>query len=92
MGEERLLLNFYDDPSLVRDFMNTLADFWIELWGQALSEIRVDCVNFWEDMAYRRPLISPEMFREFMRLPTRRSPPSSGAWALRSSSSIQTGI
>jgi uroporphyrinogen decarboxylase len=67
MGEERLLLNFYDDPSLVRDFMNTLADFWIELWGQALSEIRVDCVNFWEDMAYRTgPLISPEMFREFM--------------------------
>jgi uroporphyrinogen decarboxylase len=67
MGEERLLLNFYDDPSLVRDFMNTLADFWIELWGQALSEIRVDCVNFWEDMAYRTgPLISPEMFKEFM--------------------------
>ena len=67
MGEEQLLLNFYDDPNLVRDFMNTLADFWIELWGQALSEIKVDCVNFWEDMAYRTgPLISPQMFREFM--------------------------
>ena len=67
MGEEHLLLNFYDDPQLVRDFMNYLADFWIELWGQALSEIKVDCVNFWEDMAYRSgPLISPQMFREFM--------------------------
>jgi hypothetical protein len=73
MGEERLLLNFYDDPSLVRDFMNTLADFWIELWGQALSEIRVDCVNFWEDMAYRSgPIISPEMFKEFMLPPYQR--------------------
>jgi uroporphyrinogen-III decarboxylase len=67
MGEEKLLFNFYDDPKLVRDFMNTLADLWIELWGEALSEIKVDCVNFWEDMAYRSgPLISPQMYREFM--------------------------
>ncbi|MGQ9648091.1 MAG: uroporphyrinogen decarboxylase family protein [Thermodesulfobacteriota bacterium] len=67
MGEENFLLSLYDDPPLVKEFMNTLADFWIELWGQALSEIKVDCVNFWEDMAYRTgPLISPEMFREFM--------------------------
>jgi len=73
MGEERLLLNFYDDPVLVRDFMNTLADFWIELWGQALSEITVDCVSFWEDMAYRSgPFISPQMFREFMLPPYKR--------------------
>ena len=67
MGEERMLYNFYDDPGLVRDFMNYLADFWIELWGQVISEINVDLANFWEDMAYRTgPLISPEMFREFM--------------------------
>jgi uroporphyrinogen decarboxylase len=73
MGEERLLLNFYDNPILVRDFMNYLADFWIELWGQALSEIGVDCVSFWEDMAYRSgPLISPQMFREFMLPPYKR--------------------
>jgi uroporphyrinogen decarboxylase len=73
MGEENLLLNFYDQPQFVRDFMNYLADFWIELWGQALAEIRVDCVNFWEDMAYRSgPLISPEMFREFMLPPYQR--------------------
>jgi uroporphyrinogen decarboxylase len=67
MGEERLLYNFYDDPALVRDMMNFLADFWIELWDQALSQISVDCVHFWEDMAYRSgPLISPAAFREFM--------------------------
>ena len=73
MGEERLLFNFYDDPQLVRDFMNTLAELWIRLWGEALSEIKVDCVNFWEDMAYRSgPLISPQMFREFMLPPYRK--------------------
>lgn len=67
MGEERLLLNFYDDPDLVKDMMGFLADFWIELWDQALSEVEVDCAHFWEDMAFRtRPLISPAMFREFM--------------------------
>jgi len=58
---------------LVKDFMNYLADFWIELWGQTLSEIKVDCVNFWEDMAYRSgPIISPEMFKEFMLPPYQR--------------------
>lgn len=67
MGEEKLLYNFYDDPQLVHDFMDTLADLWIRLWGDVLSEIKVDLVNFWEDMAYKTgPLISPAMFREFM--------------------------
>jgi uroporphyrinogen decarboxylase len=67
MGEEQLLLNFYDDPDLVRDIMNFLADFWIGLWDQALSQVKVDCANFWEDMAYRNgPLISPAMFKAFM--------------------------
>ena len=67
MGEERLLLGFYDDPHLIKDIMGFLADFWVELWDQALSVIEVDCAHFWEDMAYRTgPLISPAMFREFM--------------------------
>jgi uroporphyrinogen-III decarboxylase len=67
MGEERLLFNFYDDPALVRDMMNFLADFWIALYDQALSQVTVDCVHFWEDMAYKTgPLISPATFREFM--------------------------
>jgi len=67
VGEERLLYKFYDDPTLIRDMMNFLADFWIELWGQALSQVKVDCAHFWEDIAYRSgPLISPAMFREFM--------------------------
>ncbi len=67
MGEQRLLLSFYDDPPLVKDIMSFLADFWIELWDQALAEVQVDCAHFWEDMAYRTgPMISPATFREFM--------------------------
>ncbi len=67
MGEQRLLVNFYDDPQLVKDIMSFLADFWINLWNQVLDVITPDCANFWEDMAFRSgPLISPAMFREFM--------------------------
>jgi hypothetical protein len=67
LGEERLLLGFYDEPELIRDIMDFLADFWIELWDQVLSEVEVDCAYFWEDMAYRTgPLISPATFRSFM--------------------------
>jgi hypothetical protein len=67
MGEERLLYNFYDEPELVRDMMDFLADFWIALWDQALSRVTIDCAHFWEDMAYRTgPLISPATFRTFM--------------------------
>jgi uroporphyrinogen decarboxylase len=67
LGEERLLLGFYDDPGLIKEIMGFLADFWIELWDQALGEVQVDCAHFWEDMAYRTgPLISPATFREFM--------------------------
>ena len=67
MGEERLLLSFYDDPKLIKNIMGFLADFWIELWDQALAEVQVACAHFWEDMAYRNgSLISPATFREFM--------------------------
>lgn len=67
MGEIHLLTAFYDDPKLLADMMSFFTDFWIELWNQALSQIKVDCVHFWEDMAYRSgPMISPAMFRQFM--------------------------
>ncbi len=67
MGEENLLLNFYDNPALIKDMMNFFTDFWIELWGEALDQIDVDFVSFWEDMSYKNgPMISPAMFREFM--------------------------
>ncbi len=67
MGEERLLVNFYDNPDLISDMMSFLADFWIALWDRALSEIKVDCAHFWEDMAYHSgPFISPSMFKQFI--------------------------
>ena len=70
LGDVQALYAFYDQPEMVRDIVNYLADFWIAIFDPLLAEINVDCVLIWEDMAYRAgPLISPKMFREFLLAP-----------------------
>lgn len=67
VGEERLLYNLYDQPDLIKDILTFLTNFWIDLWEEALSQVEVDCAHFWEDIAYRSgPLISPQMFEEYI--------------------------
>jgi len=67
MGVEELLTKYYDDPEMMKDINNYLADFWIALFDGVLKDVQVDTVFIWEDMCYKGgPLISPEMFREFI--------------------------
>ena len=67
MGEVKLLTSYYDNPQLVKQIIDDLTDFWIQLWTPILSEIEIDWVQIWEDMCYKTgSLISPQMFREFM--------------------------
>lgn len=67
LGEEPVLYQFYDEPEFMHDMMDYLADFWVSLYDQVLSEIDADCILLWEDMCYKNgPLISPDMFREFI--------------------------
>ena len=67
MGAEQAMLTFYDDPGLVHEMMEFLADFTIEGERRCLREVEVDYFVFWDDMAFKTaPLISPSMFREFM--------------------------
>jgi uroporphyrinogen decarboxylase len=67
MGVEELLTKYYDDPEMMKDMNNYLADFWIALFDGVLREVDVDTVFIWEDMCYKGgPLISPAMFREFI--------------------------
>jgi len=67
MGVEELLVKYYDDPEMMKDMNLYLADFWMALFEGVLKEVEVDAVFIWEDMCYRGgPLISPEMFREFI--------------------------
>ena len=72
LGPENVLYTFYDDPELIKDMNNYLADFWIALYDQVLDQLDADCALIWEDMCYKSgPLISPAMVREFM-LPSYR--------------------
>ncbi len=67
LGEIEVLTKYYDDPELMKDMVNYLADFWIALFDGVLKEVDVDAVFLWEDMCYKAgPLISPDIFREFI--------------------------
>ncbi len=67
MGVENTCLCFHDDPQLMHDMMDFIADFVCRTIERALAEVEIDYASFWEDMAYNKTsLISPAMFREFM--------------------------
>ena len=66
IGMENISVMFYDDPDLIHDMMDYLADFFIKVLSKALKEVDIDFALFWEDMCYKSgPMISPQMFREF---------------------------
>jgi uroporphyrinogen decarboxylase len=67
MGDEHLLVTYYDDPALIHE----IQEHWVWLYRQIIDEVtahlQLDYVLLWEDMAYKTgPLISPALFREFM--------------------------
>ena len=67
MGEVDLFFAYYDQPVLLKEIINFLADFWIDLAIELLKHFEVDVVFFWEDMAGKNgSLINPSLFREFM--------------------------
>ena len=67
LGQEQVLMAFYDEPELVQDIIDHLVEFWVALYDQALDQVDVDVCFMWEDMCYRNgPLISPQFFRDFM--------------------------
>jgi len=67
MGLENCLLAFHDDPALIGEMMEFIAEFDIQLIRRALNEVSFDYAAFWEDMAFKTgPLVSPRHFKEFM--------------------------
>ena len=73
MGVQRLSVMLYDDPALVHEMMDYLADLFVKVLRRAVEEVDIDFAMFWEDMCYKSgPLISPAMFREFMLQPYKK--------------------
>lgn len=67
LGFERLVLMFYDDPSLLCEILDTLCDLWIAVFSQALQDAPIDFFFVWEDMCFKTgPLIGPDLFRRFL--------------------------
>jgi len=68
MGDAALLYAMYDTPELVHAIMDEYTDMVLTLWGRMVKDVDFDIIEFWEDMASKNGcLISPDMFREFMR-------------------------
>ena len=68
MGFENLCMNFYDEPELMEEVFEFITDFTINAMEKCVREVKPDIVELKEDMAYKHaPMISPEMFRKFMR-------------------------
>jgi len=67
LGLENLLYLFFDDPGLMDEILNTLCDLWIKMIEYLQQKIKLDYYFIWEDMCGKTgPLISPEMFKEFL--------------------------
>jgi uroporphyrinogen decarboxylase len=65
-GLEALIYMFFDDPKLVEDMMAQVLYLDLEVAKRVMKDMKIDCVRFWEDMAYKSgPLISPAMFRQY---------------------------
>jgi hypothetical protein len=73
MGVERISVMFYDDPDLVHEMCNHIADFAVEILTPVLKRVDFDFAYIWEDMAGKAgPLCSPATYREFMFAPLKR--------------------
>ena len=67
MGTETACTMFYDDPKLMHEMLDFIADFIIEASARALRDVEVDYFNWFEDFAFKTgPLISPRIFKEFL--------------------------
>ncbi len=66
MGTENLSLAFYDQPALVHEMVEFVADFTMATLHRALHGVDIDYFNYFEDFACKSgPLFSPQIFREF---------------------------
>ena len=73
LGVERVSLMFYDDPGLIHEMCEHIAEFVIESITPVLRCVEFDLAYIWEDMAGKAgPLCSPATYREFMLAPLRR--------------------
>lgn len=66
-GMEKLAYAFFDSPQTLHEMANTWLGMHCECSPRVLEAVPADYVLFHEDMAFKNgPLISPELFNQFM--------------------------
>jgi uroporphyrinogen decarboxylase len=67
LGVENQLMMYYDDPELMHDINDHLANTWLAAVEEVVSQVDIDFVYVWEDMSFKNgPLMSPAAFRTFI--------------------------
>ncbi len=67
MGYEKLFYDYFDDPKLIHDVLETFTGLWIAVYEEVLSDIDVDLFVIWEDIsAGTGSMVSPKTIQEFM--------------------------
>lgn len=73
MGVERVSTMFYDDPGLIHEICEHIAEWAVQTLTPLLSTVQLDFAFIWEDMAGKAgPLCSPDTYREFCLEPLKR--------------------
>jgi hypothetical protein len=67
MGEERLSMAYYDQPELVHDILDTIAETAVQVFERVTAVVPVDMLSVHEDMAGKSgPLAGPRQVRGFI--------------------------
>jgi uroporphyrinogen decarboxylase len=73
LGVERISVMFYDDPDLIHEMCDHLAELAVQTLTPILGAVQFDYAFIWEDMAGKGgPLCSPATYREFCLEPLKR--------------------
>ncbi|MDA0711054.1 MAG: hypothetical protein O3B73_12685 [bacterium] len=67
MGEEALCVAFYEQPELIHDMLNTIAETAVRVLDRVTRKVQVDLLSVHEDMAGKSgPLAGPRQVVEFI--------------------------
>ena len=67
MGEEALCVAFYEQPELIHDMLNTLAETAVNVLDRVSQKVAIDLLSVHEDMAGKSgPLAGPRQIKEFI--------------------------
>ena len=67
LGDAELCVAYYEQPELIHDILNTIADTAYRVLDRVSATVQIDQLSVHEDMAGRSgPLAGPKQVREFM--------------------------